>query len=122
MGYRPLLKRNALGKWQANSLKNLSKFLGHNIQSGEHSSVEDARASMMVFRKHRDAWEASILKSSRFASQSNDNRIYYRNTEDNSKNHVGNNDEDDIDIFASKKVHKKKNNSEKKEKKRKKRS
>ena len=102
--YRPLLKRNALGKWQANSLKNLSKFLGHNIQSGEHSSVEDARASMMVFRKHRDAWETSILKNNGFTTQSNSNINYDNKTQNNNNNSVGD-DGDDVDIFASKKVH-----------------
>lgn len=109
--YRPLLKRNALGKWQANSLKNLSKLLGHNIQSGEHSSVEDARASMMVFRKHRDAWETSILKNNGFATQSSNNKKHDNKTQNNNNNSVGD-EGDDIDIFASKKVHhNKKSNS-----------
>ena len=110
--YRPLLKRNALGKWQANSLKNLSKLLGHNIQSGEHSSVEDARASMMVFRKHRDAWETSILKKTNYAIMHNNNNTNHSNSNndndnndnDNTVNHDGN-----VDIFASKKIHKNKN-------------
>ena len=114
--YRPLLKRNALGKWQANSLKNLSKLLGHNIQSGEHSSVEDARASMMVFRKHRDAWETSILKKTNYAIMHNNNNNN-TNHSNSSNNDNDNNDNDnnnvnhdgDVDIFASKKIHKNKN-------------
>ncbi len=115
--YRPLLKRNALGKWQANSLKNLSKLLGHHIQSGEHSSVEDARASMMVYRKHRDAWEASILKNNGFTNQSSNNVNYDNRIQNSNKNALGNKD-DDVDIFASKKVHNKNNkaNSEKRKK------
>ena len=116
--YRPLLKRNALGKWQANSLKNLSKLLGHNIQSGEHSSVEDARASMMVFRKHRDAWETSILKKTNYAIMHNNNNNNNNTNHSNSSNNDNdNNDNDnnnvnhdgDVDIFASKKIHKNKN-------------
>ena len=115
--YRPLLKRNALGKWQANSLKNLSKLLGHNIQSGEHSSVEDARASMMVFRKHRDAWETSILKKTNYAIMHNNNNNNNTNHSNSSNNDNDNNDNDnnnvnhdgDVDIFASKKIHKNKN-------------
>ena len=59
--YRPLLKQHANGSWRPNSLKALSAALGHMIQGGEHSSVEDARASMMVFRKYRDVWERSLL-------------------------------------------------------------
>ena len=114
--YRPLLKRNALGKWQANSLKNLSKLLGHNIQSGEHSSVEDARASMMVFRKHRDAWETSILKKTNYAIMHNNNNNNNTNHSNSSNNDNDNNDNDnnnvnhdgDVDIFASKKFIKKK--------------
>ena len=110
--YRPLLKRNALGKWQANSLKNLSKLLGHNIQSGEHSSVEDARASMMVFRKHRDAWETSILKKTNYAIMHNNNNTNHSNSNndnDNNDNDNTVNHDVNVDIFASKKIHKNKN-------------
>jgi len=112
--YRPLLKRNALGKWQANSLKNLSKLLGHNIQSGEHSSVEDARASMMVFRKHRDAWETSILKKTNYAIMHNNNNTNHSNSSNNDNDNNDNdnnnvNHDGDVDIFASKKIHKNKN-------------
>ena len=101
--YRPLLKRNASGRWQSNSLKNLSALLGHKIQSGEHSSVEDARASMMVYRKHRDSWETSILKKEGHKHIPAPRRVDNSNV---------NNDKDDgdanIDIFSSKKRKKKK--------------
>ena len=100
--YRPLLKRNASGRWQSNSLKNLSALLGHKIQSGEHSSVEDARASMMVYRKHRDSWETSILKKEGHKHIPAPRRVDNSNV---------NNDKDDgdanIDIFSSKKRKKK---------------
>ena len=59
--YRPLLKQHANGSWRPKSLRALAAELGEIIQTGEHSSVEDARASMMVFRKYRDAWERSLL-------------------------------------------------------------
>ncbi|KAG6810041.1 hypothetical protein H0H93_015293, partial [Arthromyces matolae] len=40
------------------ALRNLVKQeLGTTIQSGEHSSVTDARATMAVFRLHRKEWE-----------------------------------------------------------------
>ncbi|KAI9821690.1 MAG: 3'-5' exonuclease [Pycnora praestabilis] len=40
------------------ALKKLSKeLLGIEIQGGEHSSVEDARACMLLFRRNKDAFE-----------------------------------------------------------------
>ena len=40
------------------SLRNLAeKELGMKIQTGEHSSVEDARATMMIFRKEKAGFE-----------------------------------------------------------------
>jgi len=40
------------------SLKKLAKeILGVDIQGGEHSSVEDARASMLLFRRHKSAFD-----------------------------------------------------------------
>lgn len=40
------------------SLKRLaSAELGMEIQVGEHSPVEDARAALYLYQKHRDAWE-----------------------------------------------------------------
>ena len=116
--YRPLLKRNAAGRWQSNSLKNLSALLGHKIQSGEHSSVEDARASMMVYRKHRDSWETSILKKGGYKpipAPKGVGNINVKNSKDDAA-------DENIDIFASKRQ--KKNNvsrhhgSKKKKKKR----
>jgi RNA exonuclease 4 len=43
---------------RAPSLKKLVKeILGVDIQSGEHSSIEDARATMLLFRRHKSAFD-----------------------------------------------------------------
>jgi RNA exonuclease 4 len=34
--------------------------LGLKIQSGAHSSITDARATMALYRLHKEAWEASL--------------------------------------------------------------
>ena len=39
-----------------------SELLGFEIQEGEHSSVEDARACMLLFRKDKAAFEQEHLK------------------------------------------------------------
>lgn len=40
------------------SLKKLAKeLLGVEIQSGEHSSIEDARTTMLLFRRHKQAFD-----------------------------------------------------------------
>ena len=39
-----------------------SELLGISIQSGEHSSVEDARATMLIFRREKDAFEKEHSK------------------------------------------------------------
>jgi len=39
-------------------LKKLAKeILGVDIQGGEHSSIEDARATMLLFRRHKSAFD-----------------------------------------------------------------
>jgi RNA exonuclease 4 len=51
------------------SLKRLTKeILGVDIQGGQHSSIEDARATMLLFRRHKSAFD--IEHASRFPSQS----------------------------------------------------
>ncbi|EKD18328.1 uncharacterized protein L3040_004717 [Drepanopeziza brunnea f. sp. 'multigermtubi'] len=43
---------------RAPSLKKLAKeLLGVDIQGGEHSSIEDARATMLLFRRHKHAFD-----------------------------------------------------------------
>ncbi|GAA5904258.1 hypothetical protein JCM5296_007418 [Sporobolomyces johnsonii] len=58
--YAPL---QGLAKTKRPGLKTLSKLvLGIDIQSGEHSSVIDARATMAIYRSQKPAWEDSLLK------------------------------------------------------------
>jgi RNA exonuclease 4 len=48
---------------KAPALRNLAKEeLGWTIQTGEHSSLEDARATMMLFRKEKKAFEEENRK------------------------------------------------------------
>ena len=45
------------------SLKRLAQeILGVDIQGGEHSSVEDARATMLLFRREKDGFEREHMK------------------------------------------------------------
>ena len=45
------------------SLKKLAKgILGVDIQGGEHSSIEDARATMLLFRRHKSAFDIEHAK------------------------------------------------------------
>src|SRR5450432_3971810 len=45
------------------SLKKLAKeILGVDIQAGQHSSIEDAQATMFLFRRHRQAFDAEHLR------------------------------------------------------------
>ena len=37
--------------------------LGLEIQHGEHSPVEDARAALYLYHRHRQRWETSVLES-----------------------------------------------------------
>lgn len=57
----PAFRRLAMGKTP--SLKRLAKeLLGVDIQGGEHSSVEDARACMLLFQREKDAFESEHAK------------------------------------------------------------
>jgi RNA exonuclease 4 len=50
------------------SLKKLAKeVLGIDIQGGEHSSIEDARATMLLFRRHKSAFD--VEHAARFPTQ-----------------------------------------------------
>ncbi|RGB39668.1 ribonuclease H-like domain-containing protein, partial [Rhizophagus diaphanus] len=56
--YEPFRK---IAKGKTPSLKRLaSEELGMTIQTGKHSSVEDAQACMMLYRKHKEQWEQSV--------------------------------------------------------------
>ncbi|KAI8923506.1 ribonuclease H-like domain-containing protein [Entophlyctis helioformis] len=58
--YKPL-RNPRTGKPQA--LRKLAKsILGIEIQSGEHSSVEDARVAMLIYRKYRTDWEIMMKR------------------------------------------------------------
>lgn len=56
-GYRKLMNGRTPG------LKRLAKeVLGLEIQTGQHSSVEDARTTMALFRKEKDGFEREIRR------------------------------------------------------------
>ena len=53
----------ALAGGKTPGLKKLARqLLGVEIQSGEHSSIEDARATMLLFRKDKQGFESEHLK------------------------------------------------------------
>lgn len=57
----PPFRRYAAGRTPG--LKKLAKeILGVDIQGGEHSSVEDARATMLLYRKEKEGFEADHAK------------------------------------------------------------
>ncbi|KAG0204906.1 3'-5' exonuclease [Mortierella sp. GBA30] len=62
--YQPF---RALAKGKTPSLKKLAlEILGIKIQAGSHSSVEDARITILLYRKHKEAWDSSLaLKAKR---------------------------------------------------------
>ncbi|KAG9326223.1 hypothetical protein KVV02_001107 [Mortierella alpina] len=61
----------ALAKGKTPSLKKLAlEILGVKIQDGSHSSVEDARITILLYRKHKEAWDSSLaLKAKRRTQQ-----------------------------------------------------
>jgi RNA exonuclease 4 len=62
--YPPFLKRNAYGVSQPRRLKDLTKeFVGATIQTGEHDSIEDARAAMALHSLVRTEWDQWIEAS-----------------------------------------------------------
>ena len=53
----------ALASGKTPGLKRLAQeVLGVDIQGGEHSSIEDARAAMLLFRKEKDSFESEHLR------------------------------------------------------------
>ncbi|KAL6764040.1 ribonuclease H-like domain-containing protein [Haematococcus lacustris] len=59
--YQPLMQYSHTGCLKPRSLRKLAASeLGLHIQEGEHSPVEDARAAMKLYLRHRAAWERSV--------------------------------------------------------------
>ncbi|KAF3654943.1 RNA exonuclease 4 [Capsicum annuum] len=53
--------KHFLREGRKRALRNLAtEVLGVGIQNGEHCPIEDARAAMMLYLKHRKEWEKSI--------------------------------------------------------------
>mmetsp|Transcript_36251 Transcript_36251/g.80685 ORF Transcript_36251/g.80685 Transcript_36251/m.80685 type:complete len:493 (+) Transcript_36251:452-1930(+) len=64
--YPPLMKAPAPGrKMKARALRHLAKEeLGLTIQEGEHSPVDDARAALYIYHRHRKDWERALATGS----------------------------------------------------------
>ncbi|KAF8925019.1 ribonuclease H-like domain-containing protein [Dissophora ornata] len=71
--YQPF---RALAKGKTPSLKRLAlEILGIKIQDGSHSSVEDARITILLYRKHKEAWDSSLaLKAKRMSQKATKNK------------------------------------------------
>lgn len=60
---RDTSKFKQVRKGQTPSLKSLAKtYLGVTIQDGEHSSVQDARTVMQLYKRFKKKWEASLKR------------------------------------------------------------
>ncbi|KAK9688839.1 hypothetical protein RND81_09G014700 [Saponaria officinalis] len=63
--YQPFLKGS-----QRKALRHLAtEFLGVTIQTGEHCPVEDARAAMLLYQRHRKEWERSAKDRTRLVEK-----------------------------------------------------
>ncbi|XP_021719240.1 RNA exonuclease 4-like [Chenopodium quinoa] len=59
--YQPFLKES-----RRKALRHLAtEFLGVEIQNGEHCPIEDARAAMLLYQRHKKDWERSVKDRSR---------------------------------------------------------
>ncbi|XP_074319322.1 uncharacterized protein LOC141656357 [Silene latifolia] len=63
--YQPFLKES-----HRKALRHLAtEFLGVSIQSGEHCPIEDARAAMLLYQRHKKEWEKSAKDRSRLVEK-----------------------------------------------------
>eukprot|EP00892_Ulva_mutabilis_P005653 jgi/Ulvmu1/345/UM001_0350.1 len=60
--YAPLMSRHpASGKLRSRRLRHVAQLELHvDIQQGEHNPVQDARAALYIYHKHREVWETSV--------------------------------------------------------------
>ncbi|KAH0294421.1 hypothetical protein KCU62_g246, partial [Aureobasidium sp. EXF-3399] len=94
---------------RAPALRKLAKeFLGMEIQGGEHSSVEDARATMMLFKLEKEAFEkevkqkygAAIRREEKLKQQAEDKKARkeeQRQAKENAEGSDSDEDEDESD-------------------------
>jgi RNA exonuclease 4 len=94
---------------RAPALRKLAKeFLGMDIQGGEHSSVEDARATMMLFKLEKEAFEkevkqkygAAIRREEKMKQQAEDKKARkeeQRQAKENAEDSDEDEDEDESD-------------------------
>ncbi|XP_078432024.1 polynucleotidyl transferase, ribonuclease H-like superfamily protein [Wolffia australiana] len=64
--YQPFLNKEG----RRRALRDLAaQILGVSIQQGEHCPVEDARAAMMIYQKHKRNWEKQMKRQLRHAKK-----------------------------------------------------
>ncbi|KAK9832228.1 hypothetical protein WJX74_003703 [Apatococcus lobatus] len=65
--YPPLMRKvGPTGRLKPQALRNLAAAqLGLAIQAGEHSPVDDARATLYLYHRHRKDWEHSLQHASK---------------------------------------------------------
>ncbi len=62
--YPPFRVALPSGRVRPRALRELAaEQLGLEIQHGEHSPLEDARAALYLYHKHRQRWETSVIES-----------------------------------------------------------
>ncbi|CAD0084895.1 unnamed protein product [Aureobasidium vineae] len=91
---------------RAPALRKLAKeFLGMEIQGGEHSSVEDARATMMLFKLEKEAFEkevkqkygAAIRREEKLKQQADDKKARKEEQRQAKENAEGSDEDEDED-------------------------
>ncbi|KAF9588177.1 hypothetical protein IFM89_007866 [Coptis chinensis] len=75
--YQPFLKEG-----RRRALKSLAlEFLNAKIQDGAHCPVDDARAAMLLYQKHKKAWERSLKVHLKFKNKHKNRKPKRKNTE-----------------------------------------